>query len=377
MFTRGGKQGSGSSPSTVTRDASANLRCCLPAHEQRCLATYNSNLADLRAEMPLSTCDLSLWQMSSAREAFDRCAEKLDQSRACPVPACALALMRLLCFGAKCLKKRLHPVSGTRDAAPLRPRAWYVRGGSFTAEARHLQAARVQRHRLRLDETIKGLWERIAAENCGVGEDKAQQLLARLYQGVEQRLQADEFADFSHYDRERRRVRAEFLEKAPKQASALAVMYEFMEDEVAKVAKRFFSRASMHAINSESQKDEQLFDLKLQVTDLTARLQSAEEALGDSRARERRAREELAAAQDEHAQEVLELDRGGSKALRELLADFEDAKRGKVEAELQVSVCERWWEGGERESVGSILGRGRRLGRRAAGREAQNWAVHS
>ncbi len=44
----------------------------LLAHEQRCLATYNSNLADLRAEMPLSTCDLSLWQISSAREAFDR-----------------------------------------------------------------------------------------------------------------------------------------------------------------------------------------------------------------------------------------------------------------------------------------------------------------
>ena len=93
----------------------------------------------------------------------------------------------------------------------------------------------------------------------------------------------------------------------------------------------------MDAINCESKKDEELLDLKLQVADLTARLQSQEQALADSKARERKAREEMTVAQDRHAQEVLELDRGGSKALRELLADFEDAKRCKVEAELQLS----------------------------------------
>lgn len=82
----------------------------------RCLGDYNSNFQALRTQMPLSTCDLSLWQMNAARDAID----------------------------------------------------------SFAAEARHLQASRVQRHRLRLDETIKGLWERIHADNCSVGEHKAQ-----------------------------------------------------------------------------------------------------------------------------------------------------------------------------------------------------------
>ena len=257
--------------------AVADAECEL--YVQRCLATYNSNFEMLRTQLPMSTCDLSLWQMNSAREAID----------------------------------------------------------SFSADARHLQAARVQRHRQRLDETIKGMWERISAENCTVGEDKAQLLLAQLYQDVEQRLHADDYADFGHYDRERRRVRSEFLEKAPKQATALAVMYEFMEDEVAKVAKRFFSRVSMNAINCESKKDEELLDLRLQASDLAARVQSLEQALADSKARERKARDEMTEAQDLHAQEVLELDRGGSKALRELLSDFEDAKRGKVEAELQLS----------------------------------------
>ena len=59
-----------------------------------------------------------------------------------------------------------------------------------------------------------------------------QELLTQVYHEVEVRLHADEFTDFAHYDRERRRVRSAFLEKAPKQAAALAVMYEFMEDEV-------------------------------------------------------------------------------------------------------------------------------------------------
>ena len=106
---------------------------------------------------------------------------------------------------------------------------------AFSVDARHLQASRVQRHRLRLDETLKGLWERVTAENSAIGEDKAQALLAHLYEKVEQRLHANEYDDFAAYDRERRRVRSEFLEKAPKQAAALAVMYEFMEDEVVKV----------------------------------------------------------------------------------------------------------------------------------------------
>ena len=93
---------------------------------------------------------------------------------------------------------------------------------AFSVDARHLQASRVQRHRLRLDETLKGLWERVTAENSAIGEDKAQALLAHLYEKVEQRLHANEYDDFAAYDRERRRVRSEFLEKAPKQAAALA-----------------------------------------------------------------------------------------------------------------------------------------------------------
>lgn len=174
---------------------------------QRCLAAYNSTFEALRADMPLSTCDLSLWQMNSARETVD----------------------------------------------------------TFDAEVRHLQGTRVQRHRLRLQETIKGLWERVSAENCLAGERKAQVLLTQLYTQIEQRLHADEYTDFGHYDRDRRRVRSEFLEKAPKQAAALAVMYEFMEDEVAKVAKRFVSRVSLGAMNNESSRQEQVLQLNFQV----------------------------------------------------------------------------------------------------------------
>ncbi len=53
-------------------------------------------------------------------------------------------------------------------------------------------------------------------------------------------------------------MRSVFLEKAPKHVAALAVMYEFMEDEVAKVAKRFVSRVSMHAMQCESTKQDEL-----------------------------------------------------------------------------------------------------------------------
>ncbi len=112
-------------------------------------------------------------------------------------------------------------------------------------------------------------------------------------------------------------------DKAPKQAAALAVMYEFMEDEVVKVAKRFVSRVAMNAINSESAKDEEAQALRLEVSNLTMRLHSVEAAMSESKVRERKAREELAATQEKHAQEVLELGQGGSKAMRDLLANFE------------------------------------------------------
>ena len=245
---------------------------------KRSLADFNASWEALQPQMPLSTCDLSLWQMTSAREAID----------------------------------------------------------GFDALTRHLQGSRVQRHRLRLDETIKALWERFNAANCTAGEDKAQALLAQLYYPVDQRLHADEYSDFAQYDRDRRRVRCDFLDKAPKQAAALAVMYEFMEDEVAKVAKRFVNRVAMKAINCESAKDEEAQALKLEVSNLTLRLESVESALAESKARERKAREELAVRQEEHAQEVLELGEGGSKAMRSLLANCEEAKRGKAEAELQL-----------------------------------------
>ena len=94
--------------------AVADAECDL--YVQRCLGDYNANFEALRSQMPLSTCDLSLWQMNAARDVLDR----------------------------------------------------------FAAEARHLQPSRVLRHRLRLDETVKGLWERIHADNCTVGEMKAQ-----------------------------------------------------------------------------------------------------------------------------------------------------------------------------------------------------------
>ena len=178
------------------------------------LADYNTRFEALRGQMPLSTCDLSLWQMNASRDAID----------------------------------------------------------AFDARTRDLKGSRVQRHRVRLDETIKALWERVNAENCSLGEDRAQALLTTLYQHVDQRLHADEYADFLQYDRDRRRVRCDFLDKAPKQAAALAVMYEFMEDEVVKVAKRFVNRVAMNAINSESAKDEEAQALRLEVSNLTMRL---------------------------------------------------------------------------------------------------------
>jgi hypothetical protein len=222
--------------------ADAECELCV----QRCLAKYNASFESLRTTMPLSASELSLWQMNSTRDAIE----------------------------------------------------------CFSEDSRHLQVGRAQRHRLRLEETLKGLWERVHADNCSVGEDKAQVILTQLYEEVEQKLHADEYSDFSHYDRDRRRVRSEFLEKAPKQAAVLAVMYEFMESEVVRVAKRFVSRVSMNAINCESQKEEEAAELKLQVTDLNARLKSLDAALAESKARERRAREDMAAAQEQHAQEV-------------------------------------------------------------------------
>ena len=208
---------------------------------------------------------------------------------------------------------------------------------AFSVDARHLQASRVQRHRLRLDETLKGLWERVTAENSAIGEDKAQALLAHLYEKVEQRLHANEYDDFAAYDRERRRVRSEFLEKAPKQAAALAVMYEFMEDEVVKVARRFVGRVTLDASDVESRNAEEAAELRLQLNDATARLRVLEEALAASKARERKAREDSALEQERHSQDLVDLGQGRSKALRDLLAKYEEAKRGKVEAELQLS----------------------------------------
>ena len=62
-----------------------------------------------------------------------------------------------------------------------------------------------------------------------------------------------------------------------------------------------------------------------------------EEALAASKARERKAREDSALEQERHSQDLVDLGQGRSKALRDLLAKYEEAKRGKVEAELQLS----------------------------------------
>jgi hypothetical protein len=70
--------------------------------------------------------------------------------------------------------------------------------------------------------------------------------------------------------------------------------------------------------------------LQLERSDLAARLKSMEEALTDSKARERKALDDMRALEEQHAQEVLELRQGGAKAVRELLAAHEETKRAKV-----------------------------------------------
>ena len=77
-----------------------------------------------------------------------------------------------------------------------------------------------------------------------------------------------------------------------------------MSHQVAKVAKRFVVRGAMTARNSESRKEEETLDLRLQLSDVNARLKSMEEALVDCKARECKGREHLVAEQERHAQEV-------------------------------------------------------------------------
>jgi hypothetical protein len=256
-------------------------------HQAAALAAYDAAAAALRARMPLGSSELSQWHAGEARRAHVR-------------------------FG---------------DG-----------GAALQAKRRHRQVAQLEEH-------LTARWDALCAQNARVGEDGARALVGELLADVELRLASGELADFAAFERERRRARAAFLERAPRHPAALAVLHEFMEDAVSAGAARCAARAARAAQAAEGALRGRVAELEAALgearaaaaqaaSDARARAGGLEEALAAGRAREEALAAEAARTAEAHAAEVREVAQAHAGALRAALAELDDARRARAAAEL-------------------------------------------
>eukprot|EP00960_Hanusia_phi_P037832 753141-Hanusia_phi.AAC.2 len=197
-------------------------------------------------------------------------------------------------------------------------------------------------------------------KNESVARRVAEESIKAAYAGLASMVEAKTFVSFQEYEKERLKIRSEYLEKTPDTPAKLEVLLAFMEYQIPMAAGLIAQHSTNQFEKTISEKDEELRNLKYEldnekkqsasaVEEVTTKLQHAQSQMSDLQEREKDLKNELDRAVASHKKELEEetsklkgeLDSVKKNMEQELSEVKDKAKKESARAEEENSAIQK------------------------------------
>uniref|UniRef100_A0A6U6DJ11 GB1/RHD3-type G domain-containing protein n=1 Tax=Guillardia theta TaxID=55529 RepID=A0A6U6DJ11_GUITH len=200
----------------------------------------------------------------------------------------------------------------------------------------------------------------LQSKNESVARQVAEDSIKEAYAGLASMVEAKSFVSFQEYEKERLKIRSEYMEKTPDTPAKLEVLLAFMEYQIPVAAGLIAQHSTTQFEKTISEKDEELRNLKYElenekksnasaVEEVNTKLQHAQNQMSDLQEREKDLKQELERAVAAHKKELEEetsklkgeLDTVKKNMDQELTELKEKAKKDSARAEEENSSIQK------------------------------------